>query len=51
MGKRDLLTLIGYGLAALTKPLFLLSGSAGAVFTAHFTDRVGKGMRGASVRH
>lgn len=47
LGKRKLLTLIGYGLAALTKPLFPLSGSAGLVFTARFIDRIGKGIRGA----
>lgn len=47
LGKRKLLTVIGYGLAALTKPLFPLAGSAGAVFTARFIDRVGKGIRGA----
>jgi MFS family permease len=45
--KRKPLILFGYGLAALTKPLFPLAGSAGAVFTARFLDRIGKGMRGA----
>lgn len=47
LGKRKLLTVIGYGLAAVTKPLFPLAGSAGWVFTARFIDRIGKGIRGA----
>lgn len=37
----------GYGLAALSKPLFPLSSSAWAVMAARFFDRVGKGVRGA----
>jgi MFS family permease len=37
----------GYGLAALSKPLFPLAGSGAAVLVARFTDRVGKGIRGA----
>jgi MFS family permease len=45
--KRKPLILFGYGLAALTKPLFPLAGSAGAVFAARFLDRIGKGMRAA----
>jgi nitrate/nitrite transporter NarK len=47
LGKRKLLTLIGYGMAAFTKPLFPLAGTVGAVFTARFVDRVGKGIRAA----
>ena len=46
-GKRKPLTLLGYGLAALTKPLFPLAGSMGLVLTARFLDRIGKGIRGA----
>src|SRR5262249_7600210 len=38
---------LGYGMAALTKPLFPLASSAGLVFFARFIDRVGKGIRGA----
>jgi MFS family permease len=45
--KRKLLALIGYGLSACTKPLFPLSNSIGMVLTARFTDRIGKGIRGA----
>ena len=37
----------GYGLAALSKPLFPLAMSAPAVMVARFADRVGKGIRGA----
>ena len=47
LGKRKLLTVLGYGLAAFTKPLFALAPSAGWVFAARGLDRVGKGIRGA----
>ena len=47
LGHRKRLILLGYGLAALTKPLFPLGGSIEAVFTARFLDRIGKGIRGA----
>ncbi|MDH5557751.1 MAG: MFS transporter [Alphaproteobacteria bacterium] len=47
LGKRKLLALAGYGLAALTKPIFPLAATAGWVFFARFTDRIGKGIRGA----
>jgi MFS family permease len=46
-GKRKLLVLLGYGVAALTKPLFPLAGGIGLVLVARFVDRVGKGIRGA----
>ncbi len=46
-GKRKLLALAGYGIAALTKPFFPLANSFGVVFAARLTDRVGKGIRGA----
>jgi MFS family permease len=38
---------VGYGLAAATKPLFPLATSVGTVLFARFADRVGKGIRGA----
>ncbi|MDX9707914.1 MAG: MFS transporter [Trichloromonas sp.] len=47
IGRRKPLVLIGYGLAALTKPLFPLASGIGAVLTARFIDRIGKGIRGA----
>jgi MFS family permease len=37
----------GYGLAALSKPLFPLAASAPALLLARFADRIGKGIRGA----
>jgi MFS family permease len=37
----------GYGLAALSKPLFPLAASAPALLAARFADRIGKGIRGA----
>lgn len=45
--KRKPLMILGYGLAAFTKPIFPLAGSIGWVFGARFLDRVGKGIRGA----
>ncbi len=47
LGKRKFLTVIGYGLGALTKPLFPMADSLGLVTFARFTDRIGKGIRGA----
>lgn len=46
-GRRKGLAVIGYGLSALTKPLFALATGAGLVLTARLADRVGKGIRGA----
>src|SRR3989442_1625419 len=45
--RRKLLTGLGYGLAALSKPLFPLATSFGWVVAARLIDRVGKGIRGA----
>jgi MFS family permease len=47
IGRRKPLILLGYGLGALSKPLFALAGSAALVFGARFVDRIGKGLRGA----
>jgi MFS family permease len=47
VGKRKFLAVIGYGLAAVTKPIFPLANSIGWLVTARFVDRVGKGIRGA----
>jgi MFS family permease len=47
LGKRKALTVIGYGLGALSKPLFAVAPTAGLVLAARFSDRVGKGIRGA----
>lgn len=46
-GKRKPLALLGYGLGALSKPLFAIAGGAGLIVTARLIDRVGKGIRGA----
>jgi len=46
-GKRKPLAALGYGLAAMTKPVFPLAGSIGWLVAARFIDRVGKGLRGA----
>jgi MFS family permease len=45
--RRKALLVLGYGIAAFTKPMFPLASSVGWVFTARFVDRVGKGIRGA----
>jgi MFS family permease len=47
LGKRKALLVLGYALAAFTKPIFPLATSIGWVFTARFVDRIGKGIRGA----
>ena len=47
LGKRKLLTAIGYGLAAFTKPVFPLASTVGWLVAARFIDRIGKGIRGA----
>jgi len=47
LGKRKFLLVLGYGLAAVTKPMFPLATSMSWVFLARFIDRIGKGIRGA----
>jgi MFS family permease len=47
LGRRKPIVVIGYGLAALSKPLFPLAGSVPLVLAARFMDRIGKGIRGA----
>jgi len=47
LGKRKFLAVIGYGLGALSKPLFALALTVNWVFAARFMDRIGKGIRGA----
>lgn len=46
-GRRKLLVVLGYGMAAVTKPFFALAASIEWVFAARFADRIGKGIRGA----
>ena len=47
IGKRKFLAVLGYGLAALTKPVFPLASTVGWLMAARFVDRIGKGIRGA----
>ena len=47
MRRRKRLAVIGYGLAAVTKPMFALANTVGWVVGARFLDRIGKGIRGA----
>ncbi len=47
LGKRKALAVVGYGLAAITKPLFPLAHTVEVLFAARFIDRIGKGIRGA----
>lgn len=47
LGRRKLLAVIGYGLAAFTKPIFPLATTIGWVVAARFIDRIGKGIRDA----
>ncbi|HEX5279078.1 MAG TPA: MFS transporter [Micropepsaceae bacterium] len=47
LGKRKALTVLGYGLGAVSKPLFAIAPTAFVVLGARFSDRVGKGIRGA----
>jgi MFS family permease len=45
--KPKLLAVLGYGLSALSKPLFPLASGLGMLIGARFMDRIGKGIRGA----
>ena len=47
LGRRKFLMILGYALAAFTKPVFPLAHSVAWVFAARFVDRIGKGIRGA----
>ena len=47
LGRRKALAVLGYGLGAISKPLFALALSVHWVFVARFMDRIGKGLRGA----
>jgi MFS family permease len=46
-GKKKTLTLWGYGLSGLTKPLLYFANTWGLVLAVRFLDRVGKGIRTA----
>ena len=46
-GRRKPLILLGYGLGAASKPLFAVAAAPAMVLAARFSDRIGKGVRGA----
>ena len=47
IGRRKPLIVLGYGLGALSKPLFAIAASPLPILGARFVDRIGKGLRGA----
>ncbi len=47
LGRRKILAVLGYGLGAITKPVFPLAVTPFEVLGARFADRIGKGIRGA----
>ncbi len=47
LGRRKLLAVLGYGLGALTKPIFPMTPGIDGLVAARFLDRIGKGIRGA----
>jgi MFS family permease len=47
LGHRKWLAAAGYGLAAVTKPVFPLATGIVSITAARFVDRVGQGIRGA----
>ncbi|VVD82999.1 MFS transporter [Pandoraea terrigena] len=47
LGNRKWLAVVGYGLGAISKPLFAIAPTIGVVVTARVLDRIGKGVRGA----
>lgn len=46
-GNRKMLTVVGYGLGALVRPVFPLASTAAWLIAARLVDRVGKGIRAA----
>jgi MFS family permease len=47
LGRRKVLAVLGYGLSAITKPIFPLAFTPFEVLGARFVDRIGKGVRDA----
>lgn len=47
LGRRKLLTVLGYGLGAVAKPMFPMAPGLEWLTVARFVDRIGKGVRGA----
>lgn len=46
-GRPKLLTVIGYGLSAISKPFYIIAGSWHDILAIRFADRFGKGIRSA----
>ncbi len=47
IGKRKRLAVLGYSISTVAKPFMYLASTWGAVLAVRFSDRVGKGIRGA----
>ena len=47
IGKRKILLIVGYGISTVSRPIIALSTLWGHVLAFRFTDRFGKGIRGA----
>lgn len=47
LASRKWLAVIGYGLAAISRPIFPLADGVGQIVVAKFIDRIGKGIRSA----
>ena len=47
LGRRKILAVVGYGLSAITKPIFPTATSIEVILGARFLDRIGKGIRDA----
>src|SRR5687768_8280205 len=47
IGRRKVVVLIGYGLASVARPLVAIATAPWQVLLVRFSDRVGKGIRGA----
>ncbi|MFC4235053.1 MFS transporter [Thalassospira xianhensis] len=47
LASRKWLAVVGYGLGALSRPIFPLADGVGHIVTAKFIDRIGKGIRSA----
>lgn len=47
LGRRKGLVVLGYSLAAVSKPMFAIAPGIGTLFSARMLDRIGKGIRGA----
>jgi MFS family permease len=51
VARRKPLIVAGYTIASLVRPFVAVAQSSGQVLLIRLTDRVGKGIRGASIAH